>query len=295
MTDIVERLRTYDPLSVFAYSGEAADTIESLRARVAELDLLLGAADEDNKALSFNSQGMLKKLRARVAELESALEVAYAAEAVNEVIAALKAGQEPVAIYCGVIDGHHTILPKYELMLDKHQPLYTKAPTIGQGEPIGVAIQGVHKDNTLSIFNKVDVPVGTKLFTKAPTVPEAVMTAIGTILNEVMEQAVANGANSVSMPDEYVEVAAWLCGIPPQVPTIPKGWQPIETAPKDGTRVLTVVRGFVVCIGWWFSDAGKWMTTDAEDYADDGAWEYQVSNSVYLPTHWMPLPAGPKP
>lgn len=34
--------------------------------------------------------------------------------------------------------------------------------------------------------------------------------AIATMLNQCMEQAVANGANSVSMPDEYVEIAVWL-------------------------------------------------------------------------------------
>ena len=41
-----------------------------------------------------------------------------------------------------------------------------------------------------------------------------------------MDIAVSNGANSVSMPDEYVEVAAWLCGIPAQpAPSVPDGWK----------------------------------------------------------------------
>lgn len=48
--------------------------------------------------------------------------------------------------------------------------------------------------------------------------------AIGRILAEVMDAAVANGANSVSMPDHYVEVAAWLCSanisVPPSAPAI---------------------------------------------------------------------------
>lgn len=44
----------------------------------------------------------------------------------------------------------------------------------------------------------------------------APMEAIGKLLTVAMEIAVANGANSVSMPDEYVEVAAWLFGIPVQ-------------------------------------------------------------------------------
>ena len=49
--------------------------------------------------------------------------------------------------------------------------------------------------------------------------------AIGKMLADVMAVAVSNGANSVSMPDEYVEVAAWLQGIPVQpVPSVPEGW-----------------------------------------------------------------------
>ena len=43
--------------------------------------------------------------------------------------------------------------------------------------------------------------------------------AIAKILTDVMNIAVANGADSRSMPDEYVEVAAWLCGIPGAQPT----------------------------------------------------------------------------
>ena len=38
--------------------------------------------------------------------------------------------------------------------------------------------------------------------------------AIGRMLTAAMEQAVQNGANSVSMPDDYVEVAAWLAAVP---------------------------------------------------------------------------------
>lgn len=46
----------------------------------------------------------------------------------------------------------------------------------------------------------------------APSVPTE---SIGKMLAQVMEAAVANGANSVSMPDEMVEVAAWLSGVQP--------------------------------------------------------------------------------
>jgi hypothetical protein len=55
-------------------------------------------------------------------------------------------------------------------------------------------------------------------------------------------------------------------------------WQPIETAPRDGQRVLMltakhyVITGFF-SNGWWLSHPGV----------------YQIH-----PTHWMPLPEPPK-
>lgn len=40
--------------------------------------------------------------------------------------------------------------------------------------------------------------------------------AIGKLLAEAMNAAVENGANSVSMPDEYVEIAVWLATAAPK-------------------------------------------------------------------------------
>lgn len=53
------------------------------------------------------------------------------------------------------------------------------------------------------------------LYTSAPTIPAGTppVVAISNLLTQAMDQAVANGANSISMPDEYVEIAAWLSGI----------------------------------------------------------------------------------
>lgn len=45
---------------------------------------------------------------------------------------------------------------------------------------------------------------------KAEPVP---VEAIGRLLTEAMDKAVENGASSVSMPDDYVAVAAWLCRV----------------------------------------------------------------------------------
>ena len=69
------------------------------------------------------------------------------------------------------------------------------------------------------------------------------------------------------------------------------GWQPIETAPKDGTRILAYGKhGLDV-------DEQKWATVVWQDYSKgfvcdpNEATEYdpEVSNI----THWMPLPEKP--
>ncbi len=49
---------------------------------------------------------------------------------------------------------------------------------------------------------------------QAQAVPDSVQSTIGKLLADAMSVAVSNGANSVSMPDEYVELAAWLAAAP---------------------------------------------------------------------------------
>jgi hypothetical protein len=85
-------------------------------------------------------------------------------------------------------------------------------------------------------------------------------------------------------------------------------WQPIETAPMDGQRIL---------IGWWENQdmdnweirAGFWdatfdtrLSTDGEELIRVGTWTdgcvasfgYEET-AEYQPTHWMPLPPPPDP
>ena len=74
-------------------------------------------------------------------------------------------------------------------------------------------------------------------------------------------------------------------------------WQPIETAPKDGTTILLYFpNGYWadyrnVAIGFW----GGWS-----DDASDAGWYGDESNSNTMtdfgsfPTHWMKLPDPPK-
>lgn len=59
----------------------------------------------------------------------------------------------------------------------------------------------------------------------------------------------------------------------------PTPWQPIETAPKDGTWVLL----YDVC---------DYMVVAVWDY--DGWYDLAEDTAHYHPTHWMPLPPKPK-
>lgn len=73
-------------------------------------------------------------------------------------------------------------------------------------------------------------------------------------------------------------------------------WQPIETAPKDGSKVLTARGDGDKCravISWWNEDK----------YAKDPRPYWECHEQRYLgvwwartnpPTHWMPLPPPPK-
>jgi hypothetical protein len=67
----------------------------------------------------------------------------------------------------------------------------------------------------------------------------------------------------------------------------PQAWQPIETAPKDGTRLLLartqVLSGeLIVVSGSWNSGGSMHMPH----------WMTPVLG--FQPTHWMPLPAPPE-
>lgn len=77
------------------------------------------------------------------------------------------------------------------------------------------------------------------------------------------------------------------------------GWQPIETAPKDGTEIVLFTHQ------WDTAHIAYWDWVDGPD--DDGtggfcAWHLKQDDSGamsdgllwpdedWMPTHWMPLP-----
>lgn len=75
------------------------------------------------------------------------------------------------------------------------------------------------------------------------------------------------------------------------------GWQPIESAPKDGTHVLVYMEETII-EAWWDD-----MSYGDPDLAGYGAWECPslsshgcgcCSSYNDAPTHWMPLPEKPQ-
>lgn len=72
-------------------------------------------------------------------------------------------------------------------------------------------------------------------------------------------------------------------------------WQPIETAPKDGTEIIAMYMHIdtqIVHNAFWLED---------EEGKDTGWWSYDKSevsrvqlDDYWTPTHWMPLPPPPE-
>jgi hypothetical protein len=58
-------------------------------------------------------------------------------------------------------------------------------------------------------------------------------------------------------------------------------WQPIETAPKDGTRVLIAHTNVWMAVAWFWPCNMHWT--------EDTASGMKLND----PTHWMPLPDPP--
>ena len=79
-------------------------------------------------------------------------------------------------------------------------------------------------------------------------------------------------------------------------------WQPIETAPRDGTVILFYGEG-CVCAGWFGNDFRPFPWAFVDDTRESlvGCCDKEMTGRVHVngypldtPTHWMPLPEPPK-
>lgn len=58
-------------------------------------------------------------------------------------------------------------------------------------------------------------------------------------------------------------------------------WQPIETAPKDGTPILGYgVDGELMAVVYWYRWGGGWRLMVSGDFAEDDEW---------FPDQWAPI------
>ena len=62
-------------------------------------------------------------------------------------------------------------------------------------------------------------------------------------------------------------------------------WQPIDTAPKDGSDILVADKDGDMAVVYWHA-GGHFELTFQGLYAAEGEFEN--------PTHWMPLPDPPR-
>ena len=77
-------------------------------------------------------------------------------------------------------------------------------------------------------------------------------------------------------------------------------WQPIETAPKDGTKILVyTVHGDVELSDWYSISYPSYELCGVNDETGEGIYRKIAGNPTEgwnsnMPTHWMPLPEPPK-
>lgn len=81
-------------------------------------------------------------------------------------------------------------------------------------------------------------------------------------------------------------------------------WQPIETAPKDGTRILIYWPSYLyeydgfgiepgeekIAIGWWFENPRLALLTSGYFHDQHELDDCGLAHPAHAPTHWMPLP-----
>ena len=63
------------------------------------------------------------------------------------------------------------------------------------------------------------------------------------------------------------------------------GWQPIESAPKDGAPFIAYQNGEIY--------ACRWLIDEPDEGPPAEGWFDTVNASFEAPTHWMPLPTAP--
>lgn len=101
-----------------------------------------------------------------------------------------------------------------------------------------------------------------------------------------MERAIC-GSQMIRAADEITSLRTELAAMRERVE-----WQPIETAPRDGTRVLVRNDRGVFAASWFTEDECEDAHFDGW-FIDDGKFNLRTirGNAV---THWLPIPTDTK-
>lgn len=114
-----------------------------------------------------------------------------------------------------------------------------------------------------------------------PAEPTPEMSAAGFCVDEGHDPAGVYRAMLAAAPQHPSSVSQW------------PAWQPIETAPRDGTALLLWEEASIhPFVGWWAM--GGWHVSH-EHVDAEGGWDGAVVvDRLIMPiTHWMPLPPDP--
>lgn len=115
------------------------------------------------------------------------------------------------------------------------------------------------------------------------TVTAALLAAISLLENSPKSGAASNKMFDIMLSDyrKALEIGRKQLNVPKRESG--GGWQPIETAPKDGSFIMLGTYKNGICLGLsnasYASGVRKWF--DGSEY-------------LHNPTHWMPLPESPK-
>ena len=82
----------------------------------------------------------------------------------------------------------------------------------------------------------------------------------------------------------------------PAQAAVPEGWQPIESAPKNGNEIIVFHPIAGVCAAFCPGDGFAWHCMDGQNTVIGAKSKTSIprmTSFIKPPTHWMPLPAAP--
>jgi hypothetical protein len=115
---------------------------------------------------------------------------------------------------------------------------------------------------------------------------------------EALCQWIEEGASCGLLGDDASLAAAKLQQSLTAIRQLQQPWQGMESAPKDGTWIITT-DGKDVTPGCWADDSPEYGSGDVGWCFGDERWGGVLYEGINLmdpqPTHWTPLPHAPEP